>query len=178
MGGESLPDRAKTPRLDAAAKAMATASPTTTMPQMSPVRDDSGPSYPHGNPMATHVKVVAVLNIIGGILAAIAAVFLLFVFGVGTVATQDTTDEGTPEWVPGVVASLGIILTILFAIVAIVCIAAGVMLLNRKRSGKTFGIIASILHIINIGGFPISTGIGIYGLVILLNKDTNQVLVE
>jgi hypothetical protein len=126
--------------------------------------------------MEGQVKAVAILNLVSGILAAIAAVFVLFTFGVGTVATQSTTRDGTPGWVPGVVAGLGLIIGILFALIGATAIAAGIMLLQKKPAGKLWGIIASVLHIINLVFFPFSMAIGIYGLIVLVHRDTERLL--
>ena len=53
---------------------------------------------------------------------------------------------------------------------ALVGIAAAIGLLNFQRWGKGLAIISSLLALLFLPGFPISTGIGAWGLFILLNK--------
>lgn len=135
-----------------------------------PQQQPTGP-----NPMATHVKVIAVLEIVFGALAAIGALFVLFIFTVGSAAINDSESQGTPEWVAGAAASLGFLIAALLAAIAVISILGGLKLLAHKRSGKVLTFIAAGLALLN---FPFGTAFGIYAIVILTRPDTDRLLVE
>ncbi len=124
--------------------------------------------------MTTHVKVVAVLDIVYGSLAAVGALAVLLVFGIGTAVTGAERDQGVPDYVPGIVASMGVFLALLLGLLALLGILAGAMLLKHRRAGKGLGIAVAILSLFS---FPLGTALGIYSLVILLNRDTDVLLV-
>lgn len=125
--------------------------------------------------MATHVKVIAVLEIVFGSLAAIGALAVLFIFTVGSAAIDDSESQGTPEWVAGAAASMGVLIGGILAVVAVIAILGGVRLLGHKRSGKILTFVAAALALIN---FPFGTAFGIYAIVILTRPETDQLLVD
>lgn len=140
---------------------------------------------PTDNPMAVHVKVVAILNLVLGGLLALMAIVMLFGLGVGTAAVMDAQQYGAPGWVADMMATLAVIFTVLFGGAALVSTVAAIQLLAGKRSAKGWGMAASVIHVLFglIGTFTMMVGIiglaaGIYGIVILLNQQTDQVLVH
>jgi hypothetical protein len=127
------------------------------------------------NPMAIHVKVIAILQLVWGIAVAVAALFVLFFFTVGSAAIDDSEQYGTPEWVAGAAASLGFLVAALLAGLAAVAILGSTRLLAHRRSGRVFTYISSALALLN---FPIGTAFGIYAFVILTRPDTDRLLVD
>jgi len=116
-----------------------------------------------------HVKILAWLNIVFGGLGILAALAILLMFGgLAGVAASDT---GDPDAAGGA-AVLGIIGAIGFAFLALVsipCVIGGVGLLKLRSWAQTLMIVMSVVSLLN---FPIGTAVGIYGLWILLNKET------
>ena len=137
------------------------------------------------NPMAPHVKVVAILDLALGGLTALMGVAMVFAFGVGRAAVDDSERYGTPAWVADMMASMAIIMGVICLLVAVLYILAGLKLLNRQRAGRGLGIFAAVLQVVfsipmvfAAGIGLLGLGAGIYGLVILSRADTERLLVE
>lgn len=124
------------------------------------------------NPMSTHLKVIAILEMVWGVLAALGALVFFFIFSIGTAATKA---GGAPGFVPGIIASFGLIFVVIAAGLAALALTGGIKLLNRKRSGKTLTFIVAVLSLIS---FPIGTAFGVYTLIILTRPDTDRLLVD
>lgn len=133
------------------------------------------PGAQQQNSMAVHVKVVAVLEVIWGVLAAIAAVFVLFIFTVGSAVLKDAEGSGAPSWLAGAAAGLGLIIAAIVGALAVLALVGGTRLLKLRRSGKVFTYIVAALSLIN---FPVGTAFGVYAFIILSNQKTDQLLVN
>lgn len=128
------------------------------------------------NPMATHVKVVAILEIVWGALMAIGAVFALFVFTTGAALFQTASEEAEEaEWLAGASLGLGLIIALVLGTLAAIALVGGVKLLNHKRLGKTLTFVSAALSLLN---FPVGTAYGIYAIVILTRPETERLLVD
>jgi len=89
----------------------------------------------------------------------------------GGLAGVAASDTGDPDAAGGA-AVLGIIGAVGFAFLALLsipCVIAGVGLLKFRSWAQTLMIVMSVLSLLN---FPIGTAVGIYGLWVLLNKET------
>jgi hypothetical protein len=125
--------------------------------------------------MAQHIKVLAVLFILLGVLGLIAAV-AVFVLGAGTAATILHEDRSSDAQVGA--AWAGGCMTFVAALVGLLSIPSiitGIGLSKRKSWARILTIILSVMSLPSI---PIGTAIGIYGLVIMLNEETKTILVE
>ncbi len=111
--------------------------------------------------MNTHVKIVAVLHIVGGVLCLIAAIAIFALFGVagGIVISQGQHEAAT---VIGIVAML---IGGFLAILALPGIIGGWGLLAGKQWARVLVIVLGVLHLVN---FPFGTALGIYTLWALL----------
>jgi hypothetical protein len=120
--------------------------------------------------MQTHVKVLAVLFIV------FSALGVLFALGIGAImgvagmagAAADPEDAAIALPILGVTGSL---LTIFFLAVSLPGLISGFALLTFKPWARVLGIVLCAIHLINI---PFGTIFGIYGLWVLLNKDTER----
>jgi hypothetical protein len=121
--------------------------------------------------MQTHVKVLGVLYLAVSAFFLLVALFLLLAMGgaAGIVgATADPDDAAIAIPVLGIAGS---------ALAAFLCffslpgLATGYGLLRQKPWARILGIVLSALSLINI---PFGTIVGIYGLWVLLNKDTER----
>lgn len=112
-----------------------------------------------GNPtMATHVKVLGWLYIIGNGLMLLFAVLGGGLAAVGGLLSGDA-DAAAAGGIMGILA-------VVFALFAIPGMLIGWGLLNYKNWARILGIVFGVLNLINI---PIGTAIGIYSLWVLFN---------
>ncbi|HZD55859.1 MAG TPA: sensor domain-containing protein [Anaerolineales bacterium] len=120
------------------------------------------------NNMDTHVKVLGWLYIVLGVLGILGA-FLVFVlvFGGGLISGDQQA-----IWITGIVATVvgGFLL-----LVSAPGIIAGFGLLGYRNWAR---VLALILGILNLPGFPIGTILGVYTLVVLLQDETSKLFVR
>jgi hypothetical protein len=121
--------------------------------------------------METHVKVLAVIHLAVGGLMLCGALFLGLGSGVaaGIVGASAKPDDAAIA-IP-ILGIAGTALAFFFAVFAIPSLITGYGLLYYKPWARIVGIILSAMSLINI---PIGTVIGVYGLWVLLNKDTER----
>lgn len=120
--------------------------------------------------MEQHVKILAVLNIVFGGLGLLMALIVLVFFG-GLAGIAGSDSHASPDDAGGAIA-LGVIGGIGFLVLAVVSVPlliAGLGLLKHRRWAQVLAIVMAVLSLINI---PFGTALGIYGLWVLLNKDT------
>jgi len=115
--------------------------------------------------METHIKVVALINIVFGVLGLLAAGIVFVAVAGGGIISRDPTAITITSIVAVSVSSI-------IAIFAIPEIFAGWGLLKMKSWARILGIIIAILDLINI---PIGTAFGIYGLWVLMNEETEKI---
>lgn len=121
--------------------------------------------------MTTHVKVLAVLYLLFSSMFLVAAVILLVVFGgataiVGTAAEAEDAAIALP-----IIGITGMALVGFLTLMAAPGLIAGFGLLKFANWARILTIVLSALHLLN---FPIGTPLGIYGLYVLLNKETER----
>jgi hypothetical protein len=111
------------------------------------------------NPMEQHIKVVAILHIILGILGALVGIVVLMgLLGAGLLSGDRDAALAT--------GTCGMVLGGFLMVISLPSIIAGVGLQKRKQWARILTIILAILNILN---FPIGTAIGAYSLWVLLN---------
>jgi hypothetical protein len=121
--------------------------------------------------MTTHVKVLGVLFLAMSALALLSALVILLAIG-GAAATVGVAAEPQDAAVALPILGLaGTALGMILLLLALPGIAAGWGLLYFKPWARILGIVLSALNILNI---PLGTILGVYGLWVLLNKDTER----
>jgi hypothetical protein len=137
------------------------------------------------NPMAGHVKAVAVIDLVFAGLTFIAALGVIFAFGVGAAAVNSGEAYGAPEWVADMLSAMAFVLGAIFAAIGVLYLLAGLRLLAFRRSGKALGVASAVVQLIvgvltvmggGLGLIPLAAGI--YALVILTRSDTDRLLVN
>jgi hypothetical protein len=115
-----------------------------------------------------HVKILAVLNIILGGLGIVVALLVLVLFGglAGVAGSDPNPDAQGGAAVLGLIGGLGFAFIL---IISIPCVIAGFGLLKFRSWAQILTIVLSVLGLLN---FPFGTALGIYGLWVLLNKET------
>jgi hypothetical protein len=119
--------------------------------------------------MQTHVKMLGVLYLAVSGFFLVGALFLILATGsaagiVGAAAEPEDAAIAIP-----VIGIAGTALAMFLSVFAIPGLVTGYGLLQRKPWARIVGIVLSAISLINI---PVGTAIGIYGLWVLLNKET------
>lgn len=124
--------------------------------------------------MERHIKVLGVLNIVLGAIGCVIGLIVLLVFGgaygVVAVVSQQTPAAGIA--LP-VIAIVGGAIAALMLVASAPAIIAGIGLCNLKPWSWILSVVVSALHLLNM---PFGTALGIYGLWVLLSKETQRLL--
>lgn len=114
--------------------------------------------------MDQHIKIVAILHIILGILGAVAGVIVLTgMLGAGFLSGDRDAALAT--------GTCGMMLGGFLILISAPSIIAGIGLQKRKQWARILTIVLAILNILN---FPIGTAIGAYSLWVLLNDQAKS----
>ena len=121
--------------------------------------------------MTTHVKVLGALFIVFGALYVLLAFGSSVILGIlaGFVGAQGGDDAAVSATVLGMAGAAAFIFWLCLGIPGIV---AGIGLLKFKRWARILGIVLSAIRLIS---FPFGTILGIYGLWVLFNKETEAI---
>ena len=120
--------------------------------------------------MATHVKVLGVLFIVLSALGVLAALAVGAIFGMAGFATATAGADDAAVALP-FIGLTGGLLTAFLMIVSLPGLVAGFGLLAFKSWARILAVVLCALQLIN---FPFGTIVGIYGLWVLLNRDTER----
>ena len=121
--------------------------------------------------MTTHVKVLGVLYIA---LSALGVAFALFLaLAVGTASSivgvsAEPQDAAVALPIIGIAGTAAVVFLLVFSLPGLI---AGIGLVKLQPWARIVGIVLSAINLINI---PFGTALGIYGLWVLLNKETEQ----
>jgi hypothetical protein len=120
--------------------------------------------------MDTHVKVLGVLHIAMGALGLIGALLLVLVFGgvAGIVAADGDPDAAVAFSIIGLTGTALVIFVVALSLPGVII---GIGLVQFRSWARIGGIVLSILDLIWI---PFGTILGVYGLWVLLSKDTER----
>lgn len=121
--------------------------------------------------MDTHVKVLGVLYLAFSALSLLIALFLMLAIGSAAGIVGMTADSGDAAVAIPVLGIAGTALGMMLLILALPGLITGWGLLNYKPWARILGIVLSVINLLNI---PFGTALGIYGLWVLLNKDTER----
>src|SRR5262249_43272882 len=120
--------------------------------------------------METHVKVLAALQIALGCISLLGAIVLTVVFLGGVGAIGFSGDPDAMRAMP-LVSFVGTALVALLLVLSLPGIVTGIGLLRLRPWARIVGIVLSLLSLMAI---PFGTLVGIYGLWVLLSKDTER----
>lgn len=121
--------------------------------------------------METHVKVVAAALIVFGALGILAALILMAVFGGAAGIVGASAESGEAAFALPIIGLTGSLLTIFLFAVSIPGLVAGIGLLSWRPWARILGIVLCAIQLIHI---PLGTILGIYGLWVLLNSETEH----
>jgi len=113
--------------------------------------------------MKQHVKVLGWTYVILGLLGiALAVVLGLILIGIGVLTGDQTANN--------ILLIIAIIVGGISALLSVPDVIAGVGLLGLKRWAR---VLAIILGILNLPGFPVGTLLGAYSLYVMLDDETS-----
>jgi hypothetical protein len=119
--------------------------------------------------MNTHVRVLAILQIVYASLGLLLGLFVGVLFGgIATIVGFNAPLDDSVVAVP-ILAIIGGIAASFLIVLSLPRLIAGIALLKHRSWGRILTIVVSILGMID---FPFGTGLGIYALWVLLHKDT------
>ena len=120
--------------------------------------------------MAQHVKILGVLHIVLGGLGVLGAITALLVFGgvSALVAADHSPDSVAAIPILGVIGGFVFIFVMAISLPGLII---GIGLVQFRPWARVAGIVISAFDLL---GFPFHTALGIYGLWVLLNRQTEQ----
>jgi hypothetical protein len=119
--------------------------------------------------MDTHVKVLGVLYLALSAFGVLAALFLLLATGVASGIMASTANAHDAAISLPIIGLAGTALATFLLLLALPGLIAGVGLLKYQPWARILAIVLSVINLIHI---PLGTIVGIYGLWVLLNRDT------
>ena len=124
----------------------------------------------------THVQIIAWLNIVLGIMSLIGG-FIAFAMlgGLGIFAATQPTQDPNAGIIGTVFGSMGAFIAGVALVSALPSLLIGWGMLRYAPWSRIACIVLSILHLINASTLGLSTVLGIYSLIILLQSDCNRV---
>ena len=121
--------------------------------------------------MQDHVKVLVCLHIVFGALGVLAAIIILGIAVFGGSMVRMLAQDPEALLVAPIVWIAGTVLSAIIMLCAVPGLVAGISLLELRPWARVVAIVISALHLFNI---PVGTALGIYGLWVLLNPETEE----
>ncbi len=119
--------------------------------------------------MQTHVKVLGVLFIVLSGLGILVSLTLMLAFGAAAGIVGASANAHDAAIALPIIGLAGTALVIFLLVLSLPGLVIGIGLLKFKPWSRIAGIVLSALHLIHI---PFGTALGVYGLWVLLNKET------
>ena len=124
--------------------------------------------------MEAHVKVLAILHIVFSSLSLLAGLVILLATGAVTGIVGTTADPGDAQIAIPFIRIGGAAAAFFFIALGIPGLVAGIGLLTLRPWARILGIVISALDLAHI---PFGTALGIYGLWVLFNRETERLFV-
>ena len=121
--------------------------------------------------MTTHVKVLGVLYIALSALGVASALFLALAVGTASSIVGISAEPQDAAIALPIIGVAGTALVVFLLAISLPGLITGIGLLKLQPWARIVGIVLSAINLINI---PFGTALGIYGLWVLLNKETEQ----
>jgi hypothetical protein len=121
--------------------------------------------------MRTHVKVLGVVYLAVGACMLLLALFLALTMGSVTGIVGATAEPQDAAIAIPILGIAGMALVVMFGAFSLPSLITGYGLLYFKSWARIVGIVLSAVSLIN---FPLGTAVGVYGLWVLLNKETER----
>lgn len=122
--------------------------------------------------MLTHVKVLGVLYILLSALGLCAALFLMLAIGAASGIVAASAEPQDAAVALPIIGISGTALVAFLLLTSAPGLITGIGLLKFRPWSRILGIALSVINLIHI---PFGTVLGIYGLWVLLNKDSERI---
>jgi hypothetical protein len=122
----------------------------------------------------THVKVLAILHIVFSSLSLLAALVILLATGAVTSIVGSAADPSDAQIAIPFIRLGGGAAAFFFLALGVPGLVVGLGLLKLRPWARILGIVISALDLTHI---PFGTALGIYGLWVLFNRDTERLFV-
>ena len=119
-------------------------------------------AYPE-NSQSTTILVLGILGLV------CALVVLVVLGGAASIASFAAVDEPDAAVAAPVLVTIGIFLSVFIAVLSVPGLAVGIGIVKFRVWGRVGGIVLSVLNLLNV---PFGTVLGIYGLWVLLAKES------
>jgi hypothetical protein len=123
----------------------------------------------------THVKVLAVLHLVFSSLSLLAALVILLATGAVTSIVGSAADPSDAQIAIPFIRLGGGAAAFFFLALGVPGLVVGLGLLKLRPWARILGIVISALDLTHI---PFGTALGIYGLWVLFNRDTERLFVR
>jgi hypothetical protein len=129
--------------------------------------------------MRDHIRILGILNIVMGCLTAAVGIFVLLAMGtlVGIISASIASGSGSDMHDAATAAPfiglVGVIIAGFFIVLALPSIIGGWGLMHYRPWSRVLMIVVSAFHLFHI---PLGTALGIYGLWVLLNTESQRIL--
>jgi hypothetical protein len=123
--------------------------------------------------MRDHIRIVGILNMImGGLAALIGVTAFIVLSGVAGIVHLSTTSDVSDGWVAEpILVTIGIGIAIFFMILALPSLVGGWGLIQFRPWARPLMIVVSVFHLFHV---PLGTALGVYGLWALLSTEAQQ----
>jgi hypothetical protein len=119
--------------------------------------------------MAQHVKILGILHIVFGAMGVFGAMIVLLIFGgISAFVSMSDHSSDVPAPIFGLIGGFVFILVLALSLPGLII---GIGLVQFKPWARMGGIILSAFDLL---GFPLHTALGVYGLWVLLNRETER----
>jgi hypothetical protein len=125
--------------------------------------------------LTTHVKVLGALFLALSAISLVAALVLALAVGTASAIVGTAAEAHDAAIAIPIIGIAGTALVVFLVIVSLPGLIAGVGLLKFRPWARIAGIVVAILYLVHI---PFGTIVGIYGLWVLFNKDTEPLFSE
>jgi hypothetical protein len=129
--------------------------------------------------MRDHIKILGILNIVMGGLTALLGIAILLLAGglAGVIAAALRSSlgegDGSGAIAAPIIATIGLGIAVFLLLLAAPSVIGGFGLLHYKRWSRVWMIVVSGFHLLHV---PFGTALGVYGLVVLLNEESQRIL--
>lgn len=121
--------------------------------------------------MTTHVKVLGGLYIALSTIGLVGALFLALAFGAAGGIVGAAADGRNAAIAIPIIGMAGTMLVVFLIVTSLPGMIAGIGLLKFRPWARVLAIVVAVLYLIHI---PFGTAVGIYGLWVLFNQDTER----
>jgi hypothetical protein len=120
--------------------------------------------------METHIRVVAVLNIVLGVLGMLVALLVLMIFG-GAATLLRASGQSDGSVALPILGLVGSLLALFSLVLAVPELIIGYGLWRCRPWARIAGIVLSVLSLLWV---PFGTIVGVYGLWVLFSKESER----